>query len=104
MPDKRKAENKGYILYKNNKKIGEYKSIRKAAAAIGCTGQNIQQNKVLSNVYKWSDYILTRSFTWEAEALIEYQRLAPYISNPATAYKVFNGLRELLKQLEGDKI
>ena len=90
-----------YILYKNTKRVGEFQSLDEVASFIGCKRQNIQQNKRGLGCYIWSDYILTKKNIWEAEALLNYKRLARYVSNPATAYRVYSELKKLIKELEG---
>ena len=93
-----------YILYKNTKRVGEFQSVEEVASFIGCRRQNIQQNKRGLGCYIWRDYILTRANTWEAEALLNYKRLARYVSNPATAYRVYSELKKLIAKLESEEL
>lgn len=93
-----------YVLYKDTKRVGEFQSVEEVASFIGCRRQNIQQNKRGLGCYIWRDYILTRANTWEAEALLNYKRLARYVSNPATAYRVYSELKKLLAKLESEEL
>lgn len=93
-----------YILYKDTKRVGEFKSLNDAALFIGCKPQNIQQNKRGLGCYIWREYILIQSNTWEAEALLNYKRLARYVSNPATAYRVYSELKKLIAKLESEEL
>lgn len=89
-------------LYKDGEKVGEFKTVGAAAAFVGCTRQNIQQNKRGAGLYIWKEYILTQTQTWEADALMQYKKLAKYITNPATAAVVYTGLKKLIAKIEGD--
>ena len=104
MPDKRFSKNKLYTLRRNEERVGDFKTIKEVAAFIGCTPQNIQQNKRGAGVYSWKDYTLTKSQSWEADALLKYKRLARYVINPATASKVYLGLKNLLAEIEGGEL
>lgn len=104
MADKRRNKNKLYTLHRNDTRVGTFRTINEAAATIGCTPQNIQQNKRGPGVYSWKNYTLTKSQTWESEALLKYKRLARYVMNPATANKVYIRLKNLLAELEGGEL
>lgn len=93
-----------YILYQDTKRVGEFHSVEEVASFIGCRRQNIQQNKRGEGCYIWKDFILVRANTWEAEALLNYKRLARYVSNPATAYRVYSELKNLLSKLESEEL
>ena len=93
-----------YILYKDTKRVGEFQSVEEVASFVGCRRQNIQQNKRGLGCYIWRDYILMRANTWEAEALLNYKRLARYVNSPATAYRVYSELKKLLAKLGGDEL
>lgn len=93
-----------YTLYKDTKRVGEFKSVEAAASSIGCRRQNIQQNRRGLGCYIWKDYILMRANTWEAEALLNYKRLARYVNSPATAWTVYSELKKLLARLGSEEI
>lgn len=93
-----------YILYKDTKRVGEFQSVEEVASFIGCRRQNIQQNKRGLGCYIWKDFILTRANTWEAEALLNYKRLARYVNSPAHAWTVYSELKKLLARLGSEEI
>ena len=93
-----------YTLYKDTKRVGDFQSIESAASFIGCRRQNIQQNKRGLGCYIWKNYILMRANTWEAEALLNYKRLARYVNSPATAWTVYSELKKLLARLGSEEI
>ena len=97
-------KNKYYTLYEGDKRVDSFANIKEVAAFIGCTPQNIQQNKRGAGVYSWKNYTLTKTLTWEAEALLKYKRLARYVINPATASKVYSGLKKILAEIEGGEL
>lgn len=93
-----------YILYKDTESVGHFEGLRDAAAFVGCSVQNIHQNKRGVGCYIWRDYMLIKANTWEAEALLNYKRLARHITNPAHAWTVYSELKKLLVRLEGEEL
>lgn len=93
-----------YILFEDDKKIKEFKTISDCADYFKVSRQYICQSKRFTGCYQWKNFILAESNCWEAESYILWLRAKKYIDNPATAWSMYQALKKAFEKIDANVI